>query len=153
MAPILLGVPSTFRMGRDFARIQVGMLKCLITVGEMKLSVAPLSIRASTSEIKDRDRRLTGMWTDRLFERNVACGNTALSMAKYCGLSKNVFPIRSSLGPIARVVLGRVGSFGPLGLGRHHLRLLQFLLPLQLPLSGRYAHVGCRRVSLVYWSS
>jgi len=153
MAPILLGVPSTFRMGRDFVRIRVGMLKRLITVGEMKLSVAPLSIRASTSEIRDRDRRLTGMWTDRLFERNVACGNTALSMAKYCGLSKNVFLNHSSLGPIGRVVLGRVGSSEPLRLGRHRLRLLQFLLPLRLPLSGRYVHAGCRRVSLVCWSS
>ena len=112
-------MPSTFRIGRDFVKVRVWMSKRLTIVGEIKLSVAPLSIRASTSEINDRDQRLTGIWTDRLFAlvvRNVACGNRALSMAKYCGPFKNGFLCRSSPGPIVRVVQGKGGSFGLLSL-------------------------------------
>jgi hypothetical protein len=38
----------------------MGILKCLITAGDIKLSVVPLSIRASISEIRDEDWRFTG---------------------------------------------------------------------------------------------
>jgi hypothetical protein len=58
--PILFAVPSTFRMALGLCNHQVGMSKCWITAGEIKLLVAPLSTRASTSEISDVDRRLTG---------------------------------------------------------------------------------------------
>src|SRR6267154_4236248 len=118
-------------MVRGLFIVRVGMLKCWITAGDIKLSVAPLSTRASTSEIMDEDRRLIGAQMDRSLGIKMAWGNRARSMAVCFGPSKNLSPCHSSLEPIVRVGLQRAGPCEWLGMKHCRLRYLRpFLLLL-----------------------
>jgi hypothetical protein len=58
--PILLSVPSTFLRFWGCSSGCVGILNNVMTAGDIKLSVAPLSMRASISETRDEDLRFTG---------------------------------------------------------------------------------------------
>src|SRR6267154_5252691 len=117
-------------MVRGLFIVRVGMLKCWITAGDIKLSVAPLSTRASTSEIMDEDRRLIGARMDRSLGIKTAWGNRARSMAACFGPSKNLSPCHSSLEPIIRVGLRRAGPCKQLEMRHCHLHHLRPLLLL-----------------------
>jgi hypothetical protein len=65
--------------------------------GDIKLSVAPLSIRASISEMRDEDRRFTGAQMEQFQKTKAAWGKRALNMAIYFEPSKNLSLLHSSL--------------------------------------------------------
>ena len=60
--PIWLEVPSTFQMTLGLTS-SVGIQKCLTSSGDMKFSVAPLSMSAFMSEWIVLEWNLTGAWT------------------------------------------------------------------------------------------
>jgi hypothetical protein len=53
-------MPSTFLRFWGCSSGCVGILKSVMMAGDMKLSVAPLSMRALISEVRDADQRFTG---------------------------------------------------------------------------------------------
>jgi hypothetical protein len=120
-SPILLGVPSTFLRFWGCSSGCVGILKSVTTVGDIKLSVAPLSMRALISEVRDADLRFTGARMERFQETNAAWGKRALSMAVYFEPSKNLSPLRSSSRSTALVDPLKVVQCARLSLGLRHL--------------------------------
>jgi len=87
--PCLFSVPLTFLMVQGFGIVHVWIWKCSTRSGDMKLSVALLSISTLTSEWRVYEWKVTRAWTEFLFGMNMAWGNNAWSMAGCCGLSKN----------------------------------------------------------------
>jgi len=87
--PCLFSVLSTFLMVQGFGIVCMGIWKCSTRSGDMKLSVAPLSISTLTSEWRVCEWKVTRVWTEFLFGMNTTWGNSAWSMAGCWGLSKN----------------------------------------------------------------
>ena len=61
ISPILFLIPSILQMVLGLGRSWTGMEKWLITSGEMKFSVVPLSIRALRLEVRVLDWIVTGV--------------------------------------------------------------------------------------------
>src|SRR6266576_1601038 len=97
-----------FRMASCLFSTHIGMSNCWMMSGDMKLSVAPLLIRVSTSDINYTDQRLTEVWMEEFLGARMASGNMALSIATCCGPSENLFPCHAFLRPIVLVGCPRV---------------------------------------------
>src|SRR6266576_186608 len=100
--------------------------------GDMKLSIAPLSTRASTSDINCTDLRLMEVCMEEFLESKMASENTALSIATCCEPTENLFLGSAFLQPIALSVSWRVWQCRRLGIQCIHLHLGPLVLWLLL---------------------